>query len=111
VTIAPQLYEPTIHSSEIMSFSASGPVPANHALDRYLLTHVPIIVTLQKTRSGMIKENIEAEILRIQMATNDHYDNISTFSTHWASDDTGGSKDSSLFVETISKLNNEDGIT
>ena len=38
----------------------------------------------------------------------DHYDNISVMSTYWKSDDTGGDLDSSLFIETIRKLTNEE---
>jgi hypothetical protein len=88
--------------------SVTAPIPSDHALDRYLLTHVPVVATLQKTRSERIRENIDAAISRIQMASRDHYNNISVFSTHWASDNTGGDKDSSLFVETTSKLGNEE---
>lgn len=89
-----------------MSVRAS--LPSDHALDRYLQTQLPIVASLQKTGSKKIKDNIEAAILRIELASKDHYDHIGVFSTHWASDSTGGDKDCSLFVETISKLMNKE---
>ena len=36
----------------------------------------------------------------------DCYDNISVLSTYWASDDTGSKEDTTLFLDTISKLEN-----
>ena len=82
----------------------SATVPANHALDRYLLTHVPTVVTLQKTRSAIVKDHIEAAISRIELTSRDHYEDISLVSTYWASDDTGAKDDSELFLQTATQL-------
>ena len=42
----------------------------------------------------------------MQIAVSDSYDNLSVFSIYWKSDDTGGGEDSSLFIDTLSKLQN-----
>lgn len=39
-----------------------------------------------------------------EIAVSDSYDNVSVFSIYWKSDDTGGAEDSSLFIQTMSKL-------
>ena len=41
----------------------------------------------------------------MQIAVSDSYDSLSVFSIYWKSDDTGG-EDSSLFIDTLSKLQN-----
>jgi hypothetical protein len=42
----------------------------------------------------------------MHIAVSDCYDNVSVFSIYWKSDDTGGAEDSSLFIQTLSKLQN-----
>jgi hypothetical protein len=77
-------------------------------LDRYLLAHVPTaIVTLHKMGSETVEKRIQSAIKRIETVSKDHYDHVSVLSTYWASDDTGSDEDSSLFLKTISKLQNE----
>jgi hypothetical protein len=60
---------------------------------------------LQPTDATTIQKTFEAAILQMQAASSD-YNNISVLSTYWASDDSGSNKDSSLFITTISKLEN-----
>ena len=42
----------------------------------------------------------------MQIAVSDSYDSVSVFSIYWKSDDTGGGEDSSLFIDTLLKLQN-----
>jgi len=78
---------------------------SNH-LDRYLLANVPAVISLQKMESATVKERIQTAISRVETASLDHYDSISIISIYWASDNTGGKEDSSLFLTTVSKLGN-----
>lgn len=73
-------------------------------LDRYLMTSVPVVRNLQINRSQHVRERVEDAISRFDLASLDCYNSISTLSTYWQSDDTGSAEDSSLFLETISKL-------
>jgi hypothetical protein len=75
-------------------------------MDRYLLANVPAIISLQKMESATVKHRVQTAISRIETASLDHYDYISIISIYWASDDTGGKEDSSLFITTVSKLGN-----
>jgi len=73
-------------------------------LDRYLLSNIPPVISLERLQSGTVKERIEAAIQRIQISSKDHYDSISALSTYWATDDTGSKEDAVHFLETISQL-------
>ena len=75
-------------------------------MDRYLLSNVPHIVDLQRMTAQTIETRIDEAIQRMQIALSDSYDNVSVFSIYWKSDDTGGADDSSLFIQTLSKLQN-----
>ena len=50
-----------------------------------------------------METRIDEAIQRMQIAVSDSYDNVSVFSIYWKSDDTGA-EDSSLFIQTTSKL-------
>jgi hypothetical protein len=75
-------------------------------MDRYLFSHVPHIVDLQRSTAQTVKTRIDEAIQRMRIGVSDSYDIISVLSTYWESDDTGGAEDSSLFIETVSKLPN-----
>jgi len=75
-------------------------------MDRCLLSNVPHIVDLQGMTAQIIETRIDEAIQRMQIAVSDSYDNVSVFSIYWKSDDTGGAEDSSLFIQTLSKLQN-----
>jgi len=78
----------------------------SNPIDRYLLSNLPPIVDLQRMDAQTVETRIDEAIQRMQSAVSDSYDNISVFSIYWTSDDTGGAEDSSLFIQTISKLHN-----
>jgi len=78
----------------------------SNSLDRYLLETIPAVVNLQKMEMTTVKARIQNAISRAETVALDHYNDISILTTHWQSDDTGGDKDSSLFLSTISKLQN-----
>jgi hypothetical protein len=65
-------------------------------------------VPLRRVATKIVETEIEDAIQRLGVATSNVYDKISVFSTHWGSDVTGADKDSSLFIETIQKLQNVD---
>ena len=65
-------------------------------------------VPLRRVPAQIVETGIEDAIQRLGVATSNVYDNISIFSAYWGSDDSGGDKDSSLFIETIQKLQNVD---
>ena len=68
----------------------------SNPMDRYLLSSDPHITDFFST---------DEAIQRMQIAVSDSYDSLSVFSIYWKSDDTGG-EDSSLFIDTLSKLQN-----
>jgi hypothetical protein len=78
----------------------------SNRMDHYLRSNLPPLVGLQRMSAQTIKTRIDDAILRMQTAVSDSYDNVFVFSMYWKSDDTGGAEDSSLFIETISKLRN-----
>jgi len=78
-------------------------------LDRYLLDHMTSMATLQETEAITVQEKVEAAIVQMETAALDCYDNISALSLFWESDETGGSKDSALFIRTISQLEKVEG--
>ena len=75
-------------------------------MDRYLLSNVPRIVNLQRMTAQTIETRIDEAIQQMQIVVSDAYDNISVLSIYWQSDDTGGAEDSSLFIQTLSMLQN-----
>jgi hypothetical protein len=75
-------------------------------MDRYLLPNVPHVVDLQRMTAQTIETRIDEAIQRMQIAVSDSYDNVSVFSVYWKSDDTGSAEDSSLFIQTLSQLQN-----
>lgn len=77
-------------------------------IDRYLLANVPAVISSQRMKSETVEERVKEAISRIQTVSMDHYNNISVVSIYWESDDTGSEDDSSLFIQTISKLKNEE---
>ena len=75
-------------------------------MDRYLLSSVPHIINLQTATAQTVETRFDEAIQRLHIAVSDCYDNVSVFSIYWKSDDTGGAEDSSLFIQTFSKLQN-----
>ena len=75
-------------------------------MNRYLHSNLPPIVDLKRTSAQTVETRIDEAIQRMQIAASDSYDNVSVFSIYWKSDNTGGAEDSSLFIQTISKLHN-----
>jgi hypothetical protein len=73
-------------------------------MERYLLSSVPHIVDLQTATAQTVETRIDKAIQRLHIAVSDS--NVSVFSIYWKSDDTGGAEDSSLFIHTLSKLQN-----
>ena len=60
---------------------------------------------MRRVSTQIGETEIQDAIQRLGVATsNNAYDNITVFSTYWGSDNSGGDKDSSLFIETIKKL-------
>jgi hypothetical protein len=78
----------------------------SNLIDRYLLSNLPPIVDLQRMSAQTVETRIDEAMQRMQIAVSDFYDNVSVFSIYWKSDDTGSAEDSSLFIQTISKLHN-----
>ena len=78
----------------------------SNPVDRYLLSNVPHIADLQTATAQTVETRINEAIQRMHIAVSDSYDNVSVFSTYWKSDNTGGVEDSSLFIQTLSKLQN-----
>jgi hypothetical protein len=78
----------------------------SNSVDRYLLSNVPHIVDLQRTTAQTVKERLDEAMQRMQIVVSDSYDTISVFSIYWKSDNTGAEHDSSLFIKTLSKLEN-----
>lgn len=76
-------------------------------LDRYFLSNIPPVIRLERLQSGTVKQQVEDAMQRVTIASKDHYDYISILSVYWAADDTGSKEDSELFIETISKLEDE----
>ena len=77
----------------------------SNPMDRYLLSSDPHITDLQRSTAQTVKTRIDEAIQRMQIAVSDSYDSLSVFSIYWKSDDTGG-EESSLFIDTLSKLQN-----
>jgi hypothetical protein len=77
-------------------------------MDRYLLANVPSIANLQKVESETVIERVKTAISRVETASLDHYNNVLAVSFRWDTDDTGSEEDSSLFMETIIQLKNEE---
>jgi hypothetical protein len=75
-------------------------------MDHYLLSNVPHIVNLKRMTAQTVETRIDEAIQRMHIAVSDSYDNVSVFSIYWKSDNTGGAEDSSLFIQTLSKLQN-----
>ncbi|KAF8224179.1 hypothetical protein L208DRAFT_1312872 [Tricholoma matsutake] len=75
-------------------------------MDCYLHSNVHCIVDLQRTTAQTIETRIDEAIQQMQIMVLDSYDDVSIFSIYWKSDDTGGREDSSLFIHTVSKLQN-----
>jgi hypothetical protein len=63
-------------------------------------------LNLQRTTAQTVETRIDEVMQRMQIAVSDSYDDVSVFSIYWKSDDTGGAEDSSLFIHTLSKLQN-----
>jgi hypothetical protein len=82
----------------------SHPLRGMNHLDRYLLASVPAVISLQKMELATVEQRVEAAISRIQTASLDRYKSISAISLYWKLDDTSGHEDSSLLINTISKL-------
>jgi hypothetical protein len=78
----------------------------SNPVDRCLLSNVPHIADLQTATAQTVETRINEAIQRMHIAVLDSYDNVSVFSTYWKSDNTGGVEDSSLFIQTLSKLQN-----
>jgi hypothetical protein len=64
------------------------------------------MVALQKTTAQTVETRFGEAIERMQIAASDSYDDVSVLSIYWESDDTGGRDDSSLFIHTVSNLQN-----
>jgi hypothetical protein len=71
-----------------------------------MVSNVPHIVDLQRASAQTVETGIDEAIQRMHIAVSDSYDNVSVFSIYWKSDQTGGAEDSSLFIQTLSKLQN-----
>jgi len=78
----------------------------SNPINRYSPSNLPHIVDLQRINAQTVETGIAEAIQQMQIGVSDSYDNISVFSIYWKSDDTGGAEDSSLFIQTISKLHN-----
>jgi hypothetical protein len=83
----------------------------SNRMDRYLLkSNVPHVqvVNLQRSTAQTVEARIDEATQRMQLrvAVLDSYDIISVLSIYWKSGDTGSAEDSSLFIETVSKLHN-----
>jgi hypothetical protein len=78
----------------------------SNRMDRYLLPNVPDIPVLKRTTAQTVEARIDEAIQRMQIAVSDSYDSVSLLSIYWKSDDTSGREDSSLFIDTLSKLQN-----
>jgi hypothetical protein len=63
-------------------------------------------LNLQRTTAQTVETRIDEAMQQMQIAVSDSYDDVSVFSIYWKSDDTGGVEDSSLFIHTLSKLQN-----
>ena len=75
-------------------------------MDHCLLSNVPHIVDLHRMTAQTIETEIDKVMQRMKIAVSDSYNNISVFSIYWKSDNTGSAEDSSLFIQTLSKLQN-----
>jgi len=64
------------------------------------------IFDLQRITAQTVETKIDEAIQRMQIAVSDSYDDVSVFSIYWKSDDTGSAEDSSLFIQTLSTLQN-----
>jgi hypothetical protein len=64
------------------------------------------VLDLQRTTAQTVETGFDEAIQRMQIAVSDSYDNVFVFSIYWKSDDSGGEEDSSLFIQTLSKLQN-----
>lgn len=73
----------------------------------HLLSGVSHIVGLPKETAQTFKTGIDEAIKQMPVPESDSqsYDNVSVFSIYWKSDNTG-KEDSSLFIQTTSKLQN-----
>lgn len=80
----------------------------SNSTSRWYPSSAPGNDPLRRVQTQIVETEIKDAIQRLGVATSNVYDNISVLSTHWGSDDTGGEKDSSLFIETIQKLQNVD---
>ncbi|KAF8348537.1 hypothetical protein F5887DRAFT_950526 [Amanita rubescens] len=76
----------------------------SNPMDRY--NKIPRNDYLQRTTAQTVETRIDEAMQRLQIAVLDSYDDVSVFSIYWESDDTGGREDSSLFIHTVSKLQN-----
>ncbi|KAF8348863.1 hypothetical protein F5887DRAFT_539027 [Amanita rubescens] len=68
------------------------------------LSNIPHIADLQRLTAQTVEARFNEAIQRMQIAVSDSYDSVSVFSIYWKSDDTGSGEDSSLFIDTLSKL-------
>ena len=75
-------------------------------MDRYLLSNVPRIANVRKSTAKNVEKRFDEAIERMKIVVSDSYTSVFIFSIYWKSDDTGGQADSSLFIDTLSKLQN-----
>ncbi|KAI9136902.1 hypothetical protein BKA69DRAFT_77402 [Paraphysoderma sedebokerense] len=83
----------------------------SYRLNRYLRDpgpHYPHQVELPKSDASAVKQQMESAIERLRVAVSDKYDAVGVFSFYWESDNTGAKKDSELFVNTLSTI--QDGV-
>ena len=78
----------------------------SHTLDRYITNSLETIDNLKKFDAFTVQQKMDLVIGRMSVASLDYYNNISALSFHWTIDKTCGYKDSALFLETLSKLDN-----
>jgi len=83
----------------------------SNAMDSYLFSNIHSAIAAQKMTVGSVETRVDAALQRIQIATADSYDHIAICSLHWGSDDTGGAKDSALFIKTLETLKNVESRT
>ena len=79
-----------------------GPIDCSLVPHRLPWTAIyfPMFLILSICKASRIDEAIQ----RMQIVVLDSYDNVSVFSIYWKSVDNGGAEDSSLFIQTFSKL-------
>ena len=101
------LYPSSLSYPHALSDRCVHPHPRmSHALDRYINNSLESIDNLDKFDAVTVQQKMELAIGRMSVASLDYYNSISALTCHWEEDKTGGNKDSALFLETLSKLDN-----